>query len=134
MLQANPCINIFHKRRRTHTILNVPPSRHIHTQADNSVSQRALCVTLWSPPDRGSSWTETHGCPELTSLGELKGEESLSASKDDQLSSVCECSVMCLCPGKSEQDEQDLKMCSSAVPFVSQQPDERSDDQLHFPH
>lgn len=65
----------------THTdapiILSIPPSRHNHTQADNSVSQGASSLTLWPPPDRGSSWTGTHGCLELTSPGELEGEESL---------------------------------------------------------
>lgn len=86
-----------------HTILSVPPSRHNHTQADNSVSQGALSLTLWPPPDRGSSWTGTHGCLELASPGELEGEESLSASENDQLSfhgSVCECAVMSPRPRK----------------------------------
>lgn len=78
--------NIVHTHAHAHTILSVPPSRHSHTQADNSVSQRALSLTLWPPLDRGSSWTGTHGCLELTSLGELKEEESLSASENDQLS------------------------------------------------
>lgn len=70
----------------THRVLSVPPSRHSHTRADNSVSQGALSLTLWPPPDKGSSWAGTHDCLELTFPGELEGEESLSASENDQLS------------------------------------------------
>lgn len=73
-------------RARAHTVLSVPPSRHSHTRADNAVSQGASSLTLWPPLDKGSSWTGTHGCLELTSPGELEGEESLSASENDQLS------------------------------------------------
>lgn len=62
------------------------PSRHSHTRADNSVSQGALSLTLWLPLDKGSSWTGTHGCLELTSPGEPEGEEFLPASENDQLS------------------------------------------------
>lgn len=78
-----------HARGNTHTHTHSwasLPSRHSHTRADNSVSQGALSLTLWPPPDKGSSWTGTHGCLELTSPGELEGEEFLSASENDQLS------------------------------------------------
>lgn len=125
MLEAKLCKSIFyihkystHTHAHAHTILSVPPSRHNHTQADNSVSQRALSLTLWPPLDRGSSWTGTHGCLELTSLGELKEEESLSASENDQLSiqgSVCHCTAMSLCPERPKQDEKVFKICSSTM-------------------
>lgn len=95
-LEANPLKNIFHEWSAHVLSWVFLPAGTNHTQADNSVSQWALSVTLWSPADRRSSWTGTHGCPELASPEEFKGEESLSASEDDQLSSVCECAVMSL--------------------------------------
>lgn len=76
-----------HTHIHTHTHNSIPSSRQNYTQADNPVSQRTSSLALWPLPDRGSSWTGTHGCLEPTPPGELDTEDSLSALEKDHLSS-----------------------------------------------